>query len=212
MEIEERTFVVVSNGFSPEDTQAWSRKYWAHRGSAVERGLRSKLTFDQYLNKASEAGLVEPGNIGLRKGKFQLGRIGDEGDYTNENCRFIPGEQNRREAFQNGKHDEAIKASSSATSVRQLGQTKETSERVRRMAETRSGRTKETHQGTAAQAQALAKEFVLTDPDGTIHQGKNANEFAKAHNLDQSTLSKVLLGKKPSHKGWTGHYVDSNKK
>lgn len=40
-------------------------------------------------------------------------------------------------------------------------------------------------------------------PCGTIHTVECLADFAKVHNLDAGHLSKVSLGQRPHHKGWT---------
>lgn len=46
--------------------------------------------------------------------------------------------------------------------------------------------------------------FQLQAPDGTIYtEIKNMKKFAEQHDLDRTTLTKVINGKTKSHKGWT---------
>lgn len=203
MRFDEKTAVVSSAGFAENSTEDWFKKYRSQRDHAVQRGVNRELTFQDYLTLANEAGLKSPDQIGKSSEQYHLSRLGDQGDYIVGNCRFITASQNHVEAFANGRLDTRIE--------QQIGQTKETSERVRKMAESQTGKTKANNPGTAAQAEKLAKEFVLTAPDGTIHRGKNVVEFCKQHDLQHANLYKVFSGRKQHHKGWTGRYLESDK-
>lgn len=44
--------------------------------------------------------------------------------------------------------------------------------------------------------------FTATSPSGVIYKGFNMSEFAREHNLNQSTISACLKGKIKKHKGW----------
>lgn len=70
-------------GFAEKDFQK-AYLNWLH----IFRFADSSLTFEQYLNKLSEAKIV-PTDVGNRKNQYNLARINDEGPYTNESCRFI---------------------------------------------------------------------------------------------------------------------------
>lgn len=49
----------------------------------------SSLTFEEYLNKMLDAGIL-PENVGNDMNMdYHLSRYNDEGPYTNESCRFI---------------------------------------------------------------------------------------------------------------------------
>lgn len=200
----EREQVVQDVGLNPEDTDVWTNKWRNHRTCAGVRDLNSNLTFSEYVQKAVEAGITNPELIGSGKEKFNLGRVGDVGDYGIENCRFIPAVQNISEAHQNGLHGNSYLNAGTINRARMTGETKETSERVRKMAETKTGRTKENDLGRAAQAAKLAKPFVLTAPDGNQHVGTNLAEFCEKNDLSKFAMYGVLSGKRPHHKGWTG--------
>jgi len=43
---------------------------------------------------------------------------------------------------------------------------------------------------------------LIISPEGTVYTVTNQTDFAKKHNLDQSNLSSVLIGKRKIHKGW----------
>jgi hypothetical protein len=202
MKTNEQVTACIARGYPETDAEAWYRKFVVQRSHAQQRGIGRDLTFEQYLSLAKESGLENPAMIGKSDGCYHLARIEDAGDYTLSNCRFIPAEHNRLEAVENGRYAEGQQW--------RVGQTKETSETIRRMAETKTGRTKVSHQGIATQADKLAKEFVLKAPDGTVHRGKNVVEFCREHGLQHSNLYGVFSGKKNHHKGWTGHYVSSS--
>lgn len=57
--------------------------------------------------------------------------------------------------------------------------------------------------GGKVTSEKLSKEFQLVSPDGKIIKGKNISKFCKYNDLDSSHISKVILGKIKSHKGWT---------
>jgi hypothetical protein len=192
----------MENGLSPEHTNDWNQKYRNHLVNARKRGLESDLTFEDYLDLIVDAGIAEPSSVGRSLNQFQLGRLGDTGNYTKSSCRFITAEQNILEKKQNGGTANVGKKSGEW----RRGLTKETNETIARQAASMTGRTKETHAGVAAQAAKLAKNFVLTAPDGTVHTGNNVSEFSDRHGLNKFSLYNVFSGKQSNHKGWTGHY------
>ena len=53
-------------------------------------------------------------------------------------------------------------------------------------------------------AEALSKEYIITDPQGNTHHIKNLNKFCRENNLDQGNMTKVSNGKKGynQHKGY----------
>lgn len=202
------------------DSSQWKRKFREHRKHAEERGLESHLTFDQYVDKVREAGITSPEQLGRGGEDYQLARIGDIGNYTNENCRFITTLENRREAFQNGCHDERNLRLSEA----RTGLTKENSEHYKRVSESLKGRTaatdafvveralkmtgrnKHNDPSYARIAERQSRDFVLTSPHGEIIEGKNLTEFCTNNDLRQPKMSEVLNGSRNHHKGWTGYY------
>lgn len=212
---------VTEMGLNASDAEDWFIRFKRQKSSAKQRGLTSPLTFEDYLIKIKEAGITEPNQLGSFSGQYHLGRLGDVGDYEIDNCRFITSNQNHREAHANGRND--------ALYEKLRGETKETSERCRKLSEAHVGRTKETHQYLADRsaqqkgrtkethaylaekgpkiAESKAKTFVLTAPDGTIHQGKNLSTFCRTHNLSISGIAGACGGRLNGHKGWTGHYV-----
>lgn len=200
MRLTDKESIVQDAGLNVADTAAWFEKYESHRERAVQRGLVSELSFADYLGEVVRADLRVPASISASAGGFVLGRIGDQGNYTLGNCRFIPTEQNNREAWDNRRHVNRIQA--------MTGQTKETSERVARMAQTKTGRNKENHVGVASMADVKSKNFVLTGPDGVVYEGRNLAEFCKQNGLSSGNMTQVMNGQRKQHKGWTGHYVE----
>jgi len=96
--------MVVSAGFKEADAEKWYKKW-----TTIIRNARHysycndcKLSLTDYLSLAKEAGLTSPEQIGPRLGTYQLGRLGDTGDYEIGNCRFILREQNIEEWKVNG--------------------------------------------------------------------------------------------------------------
>lgn len=51
----------------------------------------------------------------------------------------------------------------------------------------------------------------FTSPTGEIYVVRNVKEFARQQGLDQGTLSKMIHGKRSSHKGWTVRVVETLK-
>ncbi len=45
--------------------------------------------------------------------------------------------------------------------------------------------------------------FAMRSPDGEIYSGLVQSEFCKEHGLSRGGLSRVLTGKRGSHRGWT---------
>lgn len=77
---------------------------WAKKFTGVSNGnltSTNMLTITEYLFKAFEANILSS-DVGCVRGKYQLGRIGDSGDYTVDNCRFITMEANQLEMAKNG--------------------------------------------------------------------------------------------------------------
>jgi hypothetical protein len=172
--------IVQDSGLNPADTEAWFGKYQKQRTNATARGMVAELSFQEYITKAVEAGLTNPESIGCGNGQFVLGRHGDVGNYGVENCRFITTAQNRIDAIESGAYHRASK--------------------------TLTGRTKENHPGKAAQAEKLAKDFVLVDPNGIEHRGSNVKEFCNRNDLNVFCIYDVFAGRRQHHKGWTGRY------
>lgn len=173
------------NGFNPDEVTTWRLMWQRLKYHASTRDLECNLSFEEYLTLAKNAGLYDPALIGRSKGDYQLGRYGDKGNYTINNCRFILKEINRKEMTENGG-DKA-------------------------MAESLRGRTKETHKGNKTQSEKLSKNFRLISPDGVVFLGTNLREFCKVHNLNRGNMSSVCRGEMKSYKGWTGEYLEIKK-
>lgn len=62
----------------------------------------STLGFADYLEKMREAAIT-PDDVGCRTGRYNLARIGDDGPYTSEACRFVTQAQNLAEQIANGR-------------------------------------------------------------------------------------------------------------
>jgi hypothetical protein len=222
----EKKLVAMGLGFSEEDADAWYRKYLKHQNHALDRGLVSNLTFHQYMTKVRNAGLDSLEQIGTGNEQFQLGRIGDVGDYENDNCRFITARQNRIEAHDNGRCVEANRKNSE----QRKGQTKYTSETYKKISEALKGRTAETHTYIASNAvmssralkgrtkendprmigisEKLARSFFIVGPDGATYQGKNLKDHCKKFELNFGHMAAVLRGVERHHKGWVGKYMN----
>lgn len=188
MNRDENVRIVRECGFSVDDAALWYAKYLNHKYHANQRGLKSLLTFKNYIVKAIEAGLATPEQIGVKGNQYQLGRIGDEGNYTVDNCRFITSLQNIQEAFLNNRHVESFK----------------------QKADARRGQTKETCEAVAKQAAKVAKPFIVRDPEGNVHEGSNLVDFGKIHCVCPISLRAVCRGARKQHLGWTGKYVEKN--
>lgn len=52
------------------------------------------------------------------------------------------------------------------------------------------------------------KMFIAISPNGEKFQHYNQSEFAKQHNLNQSSISSYLKGKLSKYKGWHFYYID----
>lgn len=176
-ERERREKIVRDCELNPEDTSSWHQKFSNHQKTATHRGLQSSLSFEQYVQKAKDAGLTTPDQIGKKVGQYCLGRESDVGDYLNSNCRFITTTQNRLESVENCRSEDYYQ---------QL-----------------RGSTKETNKAVAQAADKLAKPFSFVDPNGTVHQGRNLNQFCKDNDLNQGAMWQVGAGRKDQHKGWT---------
>lgn len=171
-----------SIGLNPDDY-----KEWRHKWKAVASSNRKEcfLTFEQYVQLAVDAGLTKPEQIGKSIDSYHLGRIGDVGPYAIGNCRFILHSQNLAEQKANGGKAVAMK----------------------RSADTRRGRTKETHDYSGV-IEAQKKHFLLTSPEGIEYAGSNLSDFCKANDLLQGNMAAVCRGERSHHRGWTGYYIE----
>lgn len=179
-----RKEVFVRLGFDMSVYEDFNKKWIQHTSNAVKRGIETTLTFRHYCLLAKAAGITDPRSIGRESGNYQLGRLGDVGPYSKSNCRFILVHENIREKMDNGGAARAGRKTSAKL----------------------KGRTVETHAGVALTTQKIRKAFVVYDPEGRKYEGSGLSPFCKEHGLLSSTLGQVLNGKRPHHKGWTGHW------
>lgn len=75
----------------------WKRKYSSKLSNSKTLNREFTLTFEEYLYKCFEAGLICPTQIGQKRLDYQLGRYKDQGGYTIDNCRFITQLENMKE-------------------------------------------------------------------------------------------------------------------
>jgi hypothetical protein len=68
---------------------------------------------------------------------------------------------------------------------------------------TKEQRLENAKKGRQIAAKNREREFVLMDPHGNIHKGKNLDKFCRDHNLNPANTRNVLNGTRPHHKGWT---------
>jgi hypothetical protein len=190
-----------SAGFSNRLAELWYSKYLTlRRNSKHEDRGDLKLSFQQYLKLALRAGLTSPNQIGNRPGKYQLGRIGDNGDYEVGNCRFITFEQNYEEWVSNGGRERSIE--------KRADYNKDTRPAMAAMAEEYRNRNKRTHEYIAKKAERQSRLFKVKSPDGQTYSGRNLKEFCDEHGLHQGCMHIVCSGHRPHHKNWTGRYTD----
>lgn len=81
-------------------TGLWVKKYYNLLSRAKRQNIHCNLTFNEYLYKAYEVGLVSPTQISTRGDVnkiYNLSRYKDKGAYTKENCRFITRMENIKE-------------------------------------------------------------------------------------------------------------------
>ena len=89
-------------GLDPFEVQMWS-KNWSNLKSGAKRvGRVCTLTFEEYTDLAQMAGMTKAEQVDKRNDDdYQMGRIGDRGDYVWGNCRFITKRQNLTERWEN---------------------------------------------------------------------------------------------------------------
>lgn len=162
------------------------RKWTQHRYNAKKKGVQSHLTFAEFAAKVNEAGITE-NEIGRGVHQYQLGRIGDVGDYTVDNCRFITHHQNRLEKIANGGSKPATEAMNSTV----------------------RGHTKHTSSGIAKMAHTNSYDFEATSPSGETFRGRNLKQFCIDNGLTPPLMSRVANGLQSHHKGWKVRYVSS---
>jgi hypothetical protein len=211
---DEATAVLKKFAFDVRYEKEWRYKYQNLRSSAVKRNVNMCLSFRQYIKLAKKAGLKEPSQIGRTSvDNYQMGRIGDTGDYEWGNCRFITMEQNKNEKIANGGQERA--------SQKIRGRNKFNNEGYARVSASKIGRTKENDVGRritseklkgrkrpASDFESRTKRFVVVSPSGKKYTGKDLTAFCRKHDLIQSCMSRAVRGKQASHRGWTGKYLE----
>lgn len=94
--------LATASGYTEDSVVKFRKKWIDLRHHAKVRGIPCSLLFAEYLDLARSANLTSCDDIGRLSTQFQLGRVGDTGPYSMENCRFITHLQNRQEAVLNG--------------------------------------------------------------------------------------------------------------
>ncbi len=61
---------------------------------------------------------------------------------------------------------------------------------------------KRTPESVARMIDKIAKEYIVTSPDGVEMHIKNLNQFCRENNLSVTHMSKVAHSKRTHHKGW----------
>jgi hypothetical protein len=51
------------------------------------------------------------------------------------------------------------------------------------------------------------KEYLITDPSGNTHTTSSVRDFCKLYTLNQTSMSRVVRGLQPQHKGYTGYII-----
>lgn len=91
-------------GLNPCEVKMWSKNWQNLKAGAKRVGRVCTLSFEEYTNLAVKAGMKSADQIGKNKDDdYQMGRIGDRGDYVWGNCRFITKRQNLEERRINEK-------------------------------------------------------------------------------------------------------------
>ena len=182
----ERMIIVSALGFDPREARAWSEKWRQLKVNAKQKGNTCLLSFDQYVTIAKESGLKSVSEIGTSIDSYQMGRIGDVGNYEVGSCRFITHRKNLQERRENG------------------GDASGASNRVDKL----KGQTKHTMDGFARMANANSRDFKATHESGLVVEGRNLREFCKENDLNVEQMYLICAGKrKTAHKGWKGEYV-----
>lgn len=98
----DREIYLETKGLNPDDVYAWRIKWQDLKSGAKKRGALCLLSFNQYIDLAIDAGLSSPNQIGCKPYLYQMGRMGDKGNYEIGNCRFITMSRNILEKIENG--------------------------------------------------------------------------------------------------------------
>lgn len=198
----QRREFLVTLGYEPSTLDNWLKLWTNKKVTSRDRDIKCLLTFEDYVELAHISGITHPNQIGRKEYEFQLGRIGDVGDYAVSNCRFITKHQNTLEKIENGGTQRQ------ANKLR--GRTKQDSDYLRSSSNKQTGRNKHTHKQFADISERMSKEFIVFSPSGERFEGKNLTAFCEEYGLRQGLMCMVCLGKRKHHKGWTGRYADAN--
>ena len=191
-------------GFNPDDYDVWREKWRDLKNSAASRDIECELSFSSYLDLAVIAGIDHPSQIGRGRGQFQMARPTDAGPYAVGNCRFVTMEQNQQERKLNGGTAIAVEK----TARKRRGQTKETDDGVRAMAEKLTGRRASDYDYLRVCALRRGRPFELISPEGVVHRGHSLNAWCKEHGFRQSTIQKICAQPGKVWNGWTGKFID----
>ena len=85
--IDERTIKEI------DDDGKLKRRYYNKVNNAKKEGLRCELSFEEYALLVKMAGL-KSSDLGFTGNNYVLARIGDDGNYRFDNCRFITQKEN----------------------------------------------------------------------------------------------------------------------
>lgn len=75
----------------------WKLKYNQKKKNAKKEDINFDLTFIEYLTLLYKANIISINQLGVKRFDYQLSRIGDKGEYSFNNCRFITKLENERE-------------------------------------------------------------------------------------------------------------------
>lgn len=85
-------------GLNPMEVRDWAKNWSNLKARAKRDQRRCDLSFEDYVELAAMAGLISANQIGREKDDdYQMGRIGDRGNYVMGNCRFITKRENLEE-------------------------------------------------------------------------------------------------------------------
>jgi hypothetical protein len=184
-----RSEFIASLGYDPAEVKIWARKWRSLISGANKKACKCLLSFEEYIKLAYEAGVKQPSEIGKSIGSYQMGRLGDQGDYVVGNCRFIKMSQNLAERAENGGNARTAEA----------------------MRKRMTGVRKETHPGVASMAKKIternSKRFKAVSPTGVVYDGENLKEFSLKQGLNPIAMYQVCSGKYKQHKGWKVEYI-----
>ncbi|CAM0015714.1 hypothetical protein VPHK397_0087 [Vibrio phage K397] len=171
-----------ASGFSKSYVRSLYKKYHTKIHNAAEKGSGVMvMTFEEYAQLALDAGIWAD-DIGRSSNQYHLSRIGDTGDYTVGNCRFIQHCDNNKERMENGG------SKSQADKI--------------------TGRTYENHEGRRTQAEKLSMYYVVTSPEGVEEVCQGLNRYCRDNDISSPNyMHDVANGKRDNHKGWRARKI-----